>query len=316
MPIELTESSTHEDIQAAVDQAIKQQQGEPEKSDAQAIAEERDKPVVPETAETDSGSEDTADVGEEAGPQEWLDDTLKAEVAAYGISEEELADFTSREELERALRFTTRKALDIGRKALEGEPVRDEQGRFMKKESEPEVKEAPADEGQYEVTLSDFWDEDCKTDLQREFARLHDRYESRLASLEERFQETAARAEEQRFDAAIDSLGYPALFGRTGSENEKQLKCRVAVHEALAAQMQTLRDQGREGDYDFWVGVLAKGLFADDFTKKELKARTKKVSKQSNSRTGDGSTKGADPVESLRDEMRRRYKELEDAGSA
>ena len=106
MSVELKDDATHDDIQAAVDQIVKDREGEEpkEKGDAQKIAEERDQPTGDMTAETNSGSDDTADKGEEAGDsgdRAWFDDDLKTEVAAYGIDEKELADFTSREELDR-----------------------------------------------------------------------------------------------------------------------------------------------------------------------------------------------------------------------
>jgi hypothetical protein len=56
-------------------------------------------------------------------------------------------------------------------------------------------------------------------------------------------------------------------------------------------------------------------VFAEELGKKDLKARTKKIAKQAGSRGGDSATKGPAPVESLRDEMHRLYKELDDAGS-
>ncbi len=314
---ELTSESTHEDITNFVDQIVEDRKGEQaeEKGDSQRIAEERDKPVGDTSAETDSGSEDTADKGEEAGAQgEWLDDDLKAEIAAYGVDEKELADFTSREEVERALRFFDRSALEAGRKAMaEGDKdsgkARDEQGRFVKNEPETEAKEGKPG---YEITLNkDIYDEE----LVGEFTRMRDHYESRVAALEARFAEAESKGEEQRFDGLVDSLSHADLFGKSGKENAKELQRRQDLFVAVKAQQIGLQQLGRGVDLDeSLVNRVARMVFAEELGKKDLKARTRKVSKQSDSRMGGSATKAHDSVEPLRDEFRRLYKELEAAG--
>jgi len=317
MATELSESSTHEDITAAVDAIIEDRKSTEEKGDAQKIAEERDKPTGDMTAEPDSGepdsSEDTAPEGEDTGEDqgaEWLDDDLKAEITAYGIDEKSLADFTSREEVERAMRLFDKTALEAGRKAMaEGEDTkgRDEKGRFQKKE-EPES----LPEGTYEIKL----DKDIYDDgLVDELTRMRDHYESRLGALETRLAEQDAKADEQLFDSIVDSLGHGDLFGTTGKENSKQLQRRQDLHVAVKAQQIGLKVMGREVDLDqSLVNRVVRMVFAEDISKKDLKARTRKISQQSSHRLGGGATRPQDPAETLRDEMRRRYKELENAG--
>jgi len=312
MPVELTEESTHDDIQVAVAEAIQNVEvdraGE---TDAAKISAETDEPVTERSddAETDSDIEDTAPEGEDS-PQgttgdkddsEWLDDDLKAEVAAYGISEEELADFTSREEVERALRFFDRSALEAGRKATAD-----------KKESEPKEpapKEIP--EGQYQISLDkDVYDED----LVDELTRMRDHYDSRVAAMEERFSELDARADEQKFDGLVDSLGHADLFGKSGKETKKELERRQDLFVQAKAHQLGLQQLGRDVDLnESLVSRVARMVFADELGKKELKARTRKVSKQSNGRQGGGTTRPSDPAESLKEEARRLYKELENA---
>lgn len=317
---ELTAESTHDEITQAVDQIVEDRKGgdTPEdKSDSQKIVEERDETSV---AETDSGSESTADKGEETGDsdadqaQDWLDDGLKTEIAAYGIDEKELADFTSREEVERALRFFDRSALEAGRKAMaesdkETGKARNEQGRFAKKEPE---KEGEPKEGQYEITLDkDTYDED----LVGEFTQMRDHYESRIAALEARFAESDGRAEEQRFDSLVDSLGHTDLFGKSGKEKAEELQRREDLFVAVKAQQIGLQQLGRPTDLDgSLVNRVARMVFAEDLGKKDLKTRTRKISKQSNNRMGGSATKAHDFTEPLKDEMRRLYKELDEAG--
>jgi len=317
MSTDLADNATHQEIQEYVNQVVadveKDRAGEQseEKTDSQQLAEDNDTPVVPET---DSGDDKTAK-GEETGPEDqaedWLDDDLKAEIAAYGIDEKELADFTSRDELERALRFLDRSALEVGRKALaeggkdetqETEPARNEQGKFTK--SEPK-------EGTFEVSLDkDVYDEG----LVEELTRMRDHYESRLDAFESRFAEADARAEEQRFDSLVDSLGHADLFGVTGKESAKHLERRQDLHVAVKAQQIGLEMLGRGVDLDqLLVNRVARMVFADELGKKELKARTRKVSKQSDGRMGGSATKAQDQKEPLMEEMERLYKELENA---
>ena len=243
---------------------------------------------------------------------------MKAEVAAYGIEESELADFASREELERALRLFDKSALEAGRKALaesEGkekkpEPeeatgrVRGEDGKFLPKEGKPK-------EGRYEVTLDkELYDEGLIGELEK----IRDHYDSRLELLESRFHEADAEAEERRFDGLVDSLGHADLFGKTGSESPKELQRRQDLIVAVKAQQIGLERLGRPTELnESLVSRVARMVFAEDLAKKDLKQRTRKISKQSNGRQGGGVTRPQDPREDPRAEADRLYRELERA---
>ncbi len=311
---ELTQESTSDEISEYADQVAKEVEAEragDKKGDAQITAEHAENEHVVEK-KTDEGEESAAKEADEG--QEWLDDDLKGEVAAYGIEESELADFASREELERALRLLDKRALESGRKALAepDEPEvasgRDEKGQFKKK-PEPEV--APVRAGQYEIALSkDVYDEA----LVDEFTKLRDHYETRLEALESRFSESDARAEESRFDSLVDSLGHVDLFGKSDEEDAKQLQRRKDLHVAVKAQMLGLAQLGRPTDLsELLVSRVARMVFADDLSKKELKNHTRKITRQSNSRQGGGATRPQDPREDPRDEADRLYKEMERA---
>lgn len=300
MAIDITSESTHEEIQSAVDSIIEDRKG-----DGALIAEERDKPVGDLSAEDNAGEEpDSASQGEDTGKESWLDDDLKAEIAAYGISEEELADFTSREELERAMRLFDKTALEAGRKA---QPKRDETGKFQKADEEEVEKPTSA----YEIKLDrDLYDED----LVNELTSMRDHYETRVAALERRQAENDAKAEVQLFDGIVDGLGHADLFGTSGKESPKQLERRQALYDAAKAQVIGMKVMGRDVSLDqSLVQRVARMAFAEDFSKKDLKAATRKISKQSNGRMGGGATRPSEPAESFRDEMRRLYKELEGA---
>jgi len=319
--LELADDATKQEINAYVNQVVEDaegdRKGEEGKTDAQQIAGDQDETEV---AETKSGSDGTAKgdsaEGDETGDsgdqaQDWLDDGLKAEVAAYGIDEKELADFSSREELERALRFFDRSAQEAGRKALvDGDKGKDAQGQEADPLKEEAAKSEPR-EGRYEVSL----DKDAyEEDLIGEFTKLRDHYESRIDALEERFTEADVKAEERMFDGLVDSLGHADLFGKTGKENSKQLQRRQDLIVAVKAQQIGLEALGRGVDLDqSLVNRVARMVFTEDLSKKDLKARTRKVSKQSNGRLGGSGTKAHDSQEPLMDEMEQLYKELDNA---
>jgi hypothetical protein len=61
------------------------------------------------------------------------------------------------------------------------------------------------------------------------------------------------------------------------------------------------------------VNRVARMVFANELGKKELKQRTRKISKQSNGRQGGGATRPQDPREDPRDYFDRLYREKERA---
>ena len=322
---EITEQSTTEEVTAYAEQVAKEVESEragETKGDAQIASEHAGQPSVDKTspAEPNSGSDTAEDTsqGEDSGKEEasWLDDDLKAEAAAYGINESELADFASREEFERALRLFDKSALEAGRKAMaasEGEgdkdPDRNEKGQYAKKEEPAE--EPPKTDGRYEVTLdTDIYDDE----IVAEFNRMRDHYDSRVAVLESRFAEADALAEEQRFDGFVDSLAHADLFGKTGSESPDELQRRQDLLVAVKAQQIGLEQLGRPTDLnESLVNRVARMVFAEELGKKELKQRTRKISRQSNGRQGGGATRPQDPREDPRDQFDRLYRELERA---
>jgi len=321
------------DMAAYAEQVVKEvaaeragEQPEP-KSDAQITSEHAGKPANNETtAETKSGtdtaevkpddSEDTAEVTDQGDDgREWLDDDLKAEVAAFGIEESELADFASRDEVERALRLFDKSALEVGRKALaepedEGSTARNEKGQFAKKE-EPKADPPETRDGRYEFK-ADIYDEDLEGDLKG----FRDYVDQRLTAVEARFAEAAAEseaiAEERHYDNLVDSLGHDDLFGKTDKENAKQKERREDLFVEVKTYLKGREVLGRPAELnETVVNRIARSLFADELGKKELKTRTRKIAKQSNGRQGGGTTRPQDPREDPRDEFDRLYRQLD-----
>ena len=333
MPTELDENSTTEEVTAYAEQVAKEVELErvfKTKSDAQITSEQAnlkqpsDKTIP---AEKNSGSDDTAkvqdqpvdDQSEDSGDElpSWIDDDLKTEAAAYGIDESELADFASREEVERAMRLFDKSALEAGRKAMaEGDDGkgRNEKGQFTKKpeqQDEPQADPPKKRDGRYEVMLdTEVYDEG----LVEELNRMRDHYESRLEALESRLYEADASSEEKHFDNMVDKLGHADLFGKTDAEDPKQLQRRQDLLVSVKAQQLGLERLGRPTELsESLVNRVARMVFAEELGKKELKQRTRKISRQSNGRQGGGATRPQDPREDPRDTFDRLYKELERA---
>lgn len=321
--IDLNENMSSEEIRSYAESVIQEVESERKgetKSDAQIVSEVSS--ATKSSAEENSSSEsaDGLDQGELSGDEssspDWIDDDVKAEVAAYGISESDLADFASREELDKALRLIDKTALDVGRKATvesESSKTRNEKGQFVKKEKsgDDDSSEEKPRNGRYEVSLSrDVYDEE----IIDEFTRMRDHYESRLEALESHFMEVSAKEEERQFDNFVDSLGHSDLFGKTGSESEKELERRRDLHVAVKAQLLGLERLGRPTKLDDkLVSRVANMVFADELGKKRLKQQTQKISRQSQLRQGGSPTKPTPLREDPRDEADRLYRELERA---
>lgn len=326
---EITPDTTADDIKAYAEQVVQEvvsdRQGESApKSDAQIVNEQSGgpKPTAKPTetpAELKLGGEsalDGEDTGDTPAVAEWLTDDVKAEAAAYGIEESEMADFASREEFDRALRLFDKTALEAGRKAMaenEEGKVRNEKGQFVKKEqpSADQPKGGAPQDGRYQVALSpDLYDDE----IINEFTRMRDHYESRLEVLESHFAEQSAVAEEQRFDSLVDSLAHTELFGVTGKETEQELERRRDLNVAVRAQMIGLAQLGRPAEMSQQlISRVANMAFGEQLSKKLLKQQTSKISKQSQMRQGGSPTKPIPPGDDPRDEADRLYRELERA---
>jgi len=322
MSDELNENMTSEEIKAYAESVIQEveqdRQGET-KSDAEIVVNTSAPIKTPAEERSGSDTVEGKSSNEESGSTskvaDWVTDDVKAEVAVYGIEESDLEDFATREDLDRALRLLDKAAIQAGRQALEESEVttRNEKGQFTKKEAldSEEPSEETRQSDKYEVALSpDLYDDE----IIGEFERMRDHYESRLKSLESRFAETSAQAEEQQFDSFVDSMGHADLFGKTGSESQKELDRRRDLLLAVKAQAIGLERLGRPTEItDQLVARVANMVFADELSKKRLKQQTSKMSKQSNLRLGGSPTKPQSPSDDPREEADRLFKELERA---
>jgi hypothetical protein len=314
---ELNEQSTKEEVSAYVAQVAKEVEADREgqKDDVRLVVEHADNEHKETPAATGGDTarkgDDAAQAGTGKQAESWMDDDLKAEIAAYGIGEDEIADFASREELDRALRLFDKSALEAGRKSLAesdaGGRTRNEKGQFAK---QPEPKAEPEDqEGRYKVGLDT---EVYGQEIVDEFTRMRDHYESRLEALEAHFASTEVTARERRFDQLVDALGHPDLFGKTDNETAKEKQRREDLLVEVETYLLGRASLGRPAEMnDVIVSRLARSLFADELGKKEWKSKTQKIARQSNGRMGGGATRPQDPREDPRDEFDRLYRQLE-----
>lgn len=323
MAKELNEESTSEDIEQAVEEIVSEVDAERNadepKPDAQITTEHAsndEQPVVLDegTADSDrtvSGSEDSETTGE--ADSDWREGAL-AETSAYGIGEDELAEFSSREELDKALKLFDRKVMDNERQKvleeLNGGKQQEQPAQGKSKKGSDSDNEPPSD-GRYEIKLDkDVYDEE----LVDELTRMRDYYESRVDALEQRFQEADAIAQEQQFDRTVDDLEFSNLFGKTGEESEAELATRKELYERVQVEQLVLSRLGRKaGDYKALVHRVARSLFPDEYDKKLLKNHTRRISRQSGKRQGGGVTRPTEPPEDPRDEADRLYREMQGA---
>lgn len=320
---ELPDNATQEDIGEFVDKVVEDEGKKDAPPDSQQIADDhaqgepseevpqKTDEQTPAGDETPAGKDaavesDKEATGEDQGQEEeesrdWLDDDLKAEIAALGIDEEHLADFTSREELDRALRLLDHGAMEAGRKALS---KADEGKKLAEHEEEPKKPAPKADDEGYKVGLDpETYDEE----VVKEFSKLHDhletRLEARFARLEAAEQQRVADAVESQFDAIVDSLDHTDLFGKAGKESKTQLENRQKLFDSQEVYQAGLRSLGREGRLDkALVTRVLQMEFADHLSKQQRKALTRKITGQSESRQGVGSIKaedqdGGEPIE-------------------
>jgi len=325
---EATPDTSSDEIKAYAESMIQEieqdRKGESSgKSDAQIVNEQagikqpEDK-LKETTAEKNSGSTTATDDGEDTGDSEesleWLTDDVKAEAAAYGIDESELADFTSREELDRAFRLFDRTALEAGRKALakgdEAGTARNEKGQFAKQET-PKADESKVEtpkEGRYEVQLDpEVYDEGIIGEL----TRMRDHYESRLSVFESYLADQQAVATEKQFDRLVDSLGHSDLFGSTDKETAQEKQRRESLFEEVNVYLAGRKALGHPAELnEIVVRRITQALFAEELGKKLIKQKTRQLSKQSDGRMGGSPTKPRPPSEDPRDEFDRLYDEM------
>jgi hypothetical protein len=269
-----------------------------------------DKDSADDAATEDKSGEDQPNDAE----PDWLDDDLKGVVSALGISDQQIAGFQSREELDRALSLLDQAAMNAGKaqaagdKAVQEETPTEETGKAESKAQTraPDgkfVKKTEPIQSDYKVQLDP---ESYDAEVVKEFENLRDHYEGRLVAvqqevaqrlsrLEQADQDRAAQAEQQQFDSIVDSIGQSDLFGETGKETKDQLANRRKLFDAHQVYQTGLRALGREGQTDrAFVERAFRMEFADVLNNQQRKRITERVKSQSSRRLGIGSVASRD----------------------
>jgi hypothetical protein len=266
-----------------------------------------DDSAAPDKGDDDKTSTNAADA--------WrADDEVKALVSAYGITDDELAQFSNRDELDRAMTFLDRAALKAGHATAEETTPKETPNKEVAKPRTPDGKFAPSPKDEGETQDSEFFisETDYDEGVAKPFNSFIKHATARIAALEETIAASAATLEQERFDSRVDSLDHPELFGVTGKETDEQLKNRKTLFMEEEAYLLGLGKQGRKvSKSQSMTQRVARMVFSEHLTKQEIKQRTTRLSKQSNMRMGGSSTTPVERSPSVMDKMQAYYDELE-----
>lgn len=187
-----------------------------------AIAEGRD----PDTEAEDSQPEqDAQDGGGTDAPSEWVSDEVRELAASYGLSDDELEQFSSAEEFERAAALLDR----VQKPEPEEEPA-EEESKDEPKDDDDILKRFEAAE----------YDEDTLALVQytKSLREKQDALERDLREVMERSRQEQERAQAIAFHEAVDALGDERLGSSVDSDGSpvelspEADKLRREIHEA------------------------------------------------------------------------------------
>lgn len=249
----------------------------------------------------------------EPAPPKQREDWQSAEdlrdlVESLGLSEQDLAEFTSREEFDRHVRFVDKTIMREGKRALspgdeqaeilaaQEEAARRQQlaeraksqprerGRFVKAEDEADV---------YKPQISP---DEIDESIVEEFQRLGEHATRRIQALEEELAEMRAERAEERnrrfvesFDSIVDGLGHADIFGNSKSlqRDTDEFKARAKLWDAAGVLIAGLDRLGKPAGMS--AALVRRALnqeFADELSKKERKQLTDKIRTQASQKLG------------------------------
>ena len=347
---ELPEKATSEQIAEVVEQQIERVQGEDETGTETGKTETSvgsdndeydinadetlsdDEQSAGEGSAAEGGEETEGDEGTEGEESSWIDDDVRGLASAYQVSDEQLSQFTSRDELERALTLLDSHVAQAG--GQDDQAGLQQQGQEQQQQQQverhpnypdrrPDGTLLPADQrqdsGEFQVELSREEFDDAIVD---QFDRLHQHYGQQMAALNAQVQ-SLVQVEESRawanhvkqFDDTIDALDATDLFGKTGEESKEQMANRQKLMNEFGVRREVHHRAGRQlGLNKPVLERLCRSTFAEHFFKQQRKALTQKVSRQAGLKMGTSVTRPNDPKSTLRQEMREKYAELEREG--
>lgn len=279
-----------------VDEAEQPEKPENETKETPVVGDET--PAVDDAA---LAAEDTEAKGkgegetEESESADWRDEETKEYATMMGVSEDELSDFGSREELDRALRISDRKAFEAGEAAES--PVVEKPKPVIQQSEKPETaaQDDPfADLSRFKLgeefdekaakPINDFVDSAVATikDLQ-----------TRVARFEQQSQRQATADIHRRAFDSLHSLGNVELFGKPGEKATKEQAANVAkAIDAHFTHARGLFASGRQAaPTPAFLKAAVNLAFGDQISKQQRQQLTDKLRKQAAKRTGGGTAK-------------------------
>jgi len=229
--------------------------------------------------------------GEDDG-ESWLNQDVRDFATAMGLTDEELAEFGSREELDRALRIIDRKAFEAGKVDSQPENPVVQQSEKPKPGEQTQVSGDPlADLSQF--MLGEEFDEEAAKPINRfveaAVATIKD-LQNRVAHFERQGQQDAAANIRRQALESLHSLGITELFGKPG---EKATKEQVAnIEKAIDAHFTHARGLfaiGRQAEpKPEFLRAAVNLAFGDQLFKIKERQLTDKLRKQAARKTGGG----------------------------
>jgi hypothetical protein len=242
-------------------------------------------PVVPDSGAT--GQKPPAD------DRSWLDETTKTLSKVYGMTDEDLAEFKSREDFDRTTRIIERRLLSSVQQNNGQEPA----GKVTPPPTQPTTPETPPADPLAEFDPANWEGYDDKT---KKMVQSHREALERLARVEQSSQEIVRLAQEADrkryldfFHDTTDGL-EEGLFGRTLKEgkpaelnpehNANRAKLWEAVHTLTAGIEARARETGAQPSmppFKILLDRAAKLAFGDQLQKIERDRQTSKIREQS-----------------------------------
>lgn len=265
-----------------------EEEGEPAKTTTEQSVGGDETPAADDAAPAGEGEAEDDDAAE------WLDDDTRNFATTMGLTDDELAEFGSREELDRVMRIIDRKAYEAG-KTPPPPPIKPIEKQPVQQEKQPVVEGDPfADLSRYK--LGEQFDEDAANPINRfvELAAASFRdLQTRLTQFEQRDQQRSADDLRRQAVASLHSLGNTEFFGKPG---EKPTKEQVAnIEKAIDAHFVHARGllaTGRQAaPTPAFLRAAVHLAFGDQLSKQQQRQLTEKLRKQSHKITGGGSGK-------------------------
>ncbi|MCE5269511.1 MAG: hypothetical protein LLG00_16670 [Planctomycetaceae bacterium] len=270
---------------------------------------------IPEADDETPVGDDAADAGDTAKgegekgdpePAAWLDDETRDLADAMGLTDDDLAEFGSREELERALRIIDRRAFEAGK--AQATQTADGQGsattdpsQAAEKPGASKAKQASGDPGDPFADLSQFklgetFDEEAAAPINRfietAVGTIRD-LQTRLGRFEAERQRQAVADVRRRALDSLHAMGNTELFGKPGAKPTKEQAANI--EKALDAHFTHARGliaQGRKvAPTPAFLKAAVHLAFGDQLSQQQQRQLSEKLRNQSARRMGGGAAK-------------------------